>query len=199
MTSYFARSPEDDPGQEDANELTIEVIREVEGVRDVVGKYHRNFYRNFDSFCAFRRDGKDYALYSPDYTTTRVMTLPDCHDIGGEEPHTHGFCPIDYLVPDEAAVGPLAGRFGLVFGCVWAWPCQIQFLDLSDVQHGVVRRSDLLVPSITVQQLSDFKDMRLRDCLECDLANDGSVAFSLKCALEFRVKPDGSGLRPEPF
>jgi len=199
MTSYFARSPEDDPGHENARELTIEVIREVEGVREVIGKYQRNDSMFHHSFCAFRRDGKDYALYSPDYTATRVMTLPDCRDIGGEEPHSDGFCPVEYLVPDESAVGPLAGRFGLVYGCFWACPFQIQFLDLSDVQNGIVRRSDLLVPSIDVLELKQFEHMRLRDSLQCRLANDGSVAFYLKCTLEFHVKPDGSGLRPVPF
>ena len=30
-------------------------------------------------------NGKWYALYSKDYTATRVMSLPDCRDLGGEE------------------------------------------------------------------------------------------------------------------
>jgi hypothetical protein len=27
------------------------------------------------------------------------MELPSCKDIGGEEPSSYGFCPVDYLVP----------------------------------------------------------------------------------------------------
>jgi hypothetical protein len=27
------------------------------------------------------------------------MELPSCRDIGGEEPHSAGFCPVDFFVP----------------------------------------------------------------------------------------------------
>ena len=138
------------------------------------------------------KDGKDYALYSHDYTTTRVMELPSCRDIGGEEPDDDGFCPVDFYVPryveaeyldpeDKAhririnepgdrdltwsttkwtpldqktgerivvekpsyAVGPLTYYpFGFVAGCIWAddgsW--KIQYLDLSEVERGVIKR-----------------------------------------------------------
>src|ERR1700709_407141 len=65
-----------------------------------IGSYDRN-YPGFGeaTFEPFELDGKWFALYSPDYTCTRVMALPECRDIGGEEPHGTGFCPMDLFVP----------------------------------------------------------------------------------------------------
>jgi hypothetical protein len=63
-----------------------------------------NFERNYSSFGAtsfesFEIDGRWFALYSSDYTATRVMSLPDCRDIGGEEPSSGGFCPVEIYAP----------------------------------------------------------------------------------------------------
>jgi hypothetical protein len=63
-----------------------------------IGSYIRN-YNRMGPFYPFQRDGKWYALYSKDYTATRVMSLPDCKDIGGEERDGNGFCPVHYYVP----------------------------------------------------------------------------------------------------
>lgn len=64
------------------------------------GSYSRN-YCSFgtSTFAPFTVGQRWYALYSPDYTCTRVMSLPDCIDIGGEEPDTFGFCPVELWVP----------------------------------------------------------------------------------------------------
>ena len=51
------------------------------------------------TFHPFKLRGNWYALYSKDYTATRVMSLPDCKDLGGEKPECFGFCPTDYWVP----------------------------------------------------------------------------------------------------
>jgi len=65
-----------------------------------IGQYMRNYPRfGPKTFEPFELNGKWFALYSPNYTATRVMSLPDCRDIGGEEPHSHGFCPVDLFVP----------------------------------------------------------------------------------------------------
>lgn len=64
-----------------------------------IGEYRRNYSSFFHTFCPFTLNGKDYALYSRDYTCTRIMELPSCQDIGGEEPESFGFCPTDYYVP----------------------------------------------------------------------------------------------------
>jgi hypothetical protein len=54
------------------------------------------------TFHHFRVNDQELALYSPDYTTTRLMRLPSCEDIGGEEPNSWGFCPAEYY--EAAAV-----------------------------------------------------------------------------------------------
>lgn len=64
-----------------------------------IGEYTRNHYSLCNTFHPFEQNGKHYALYSKDYTATRVMSLPDCKDIAGEEPHPFGFCPTGYAVP----------------------------------------------------------------------------------------------------
>jgi len=66
----------------------------------LLGSYERWHYAFAETtFHPFERDGKWYALYSGDYTCTRVMSLPDCRDIGGEEPGPGGFCPVEFYVP----------------------------------------------------------------------------------------------------
>jgi hypothetical protein len=64
-----------------------------------VGEYVRNYSSLMRTFHPFQLRGKWYALYSKDYTATRIMSLPDCKDLGGEEREQWGFCPTDYWVP----------------------------------------------------------------------------------------------------
>lgn len=70
-----------------------------------IGEYKRN-YPDFASstFYAFELNNKWYALYSKDYTSTRIMSLPDCKDIGGEEPDAFGFCPVEFYVPEITGI-----------------------------------------------------------------------------------------------
>lgn len=111
-----------------------------------IGSYERN-YSLLKTFEPFRQDNKWYALYSPNYTATRVMELPSCKDLGGEEPASHGFCPVEYWVPthdyDEDEISK-AGYFGLIAGFVWgddsSW--KLQWLDLSEASKGIVRREE---------------------------------------------------------
>jgi hypothetical protein len=65
-----------------------------------IGSYRRN-YPAFaeETFEPFELGGTWYALYSRDYTSTRVMKLPECKDVGGEEPNPLGFCPVEFFVP----------------------------------------------------------------------------------------------------
>lgn len=66
----------------------------------VVGSYERNHPGwSEDTFYPFESNGHWHALYSSDYTATRVMSLPTCKDIGGEEPASNGFCPVEFYVP----------------------------------------------------------------------------------------------------
>lgn len=75
--------------------LLVEIFKDEEKI----GEYERNYGSLFNTFAPFEQNGQYYALYSKDYTATRIMSLPDCKDIGSEEPHAHGFCPVDYYVP----------------------------------------------------------------------------------------------------
>lgn len=80
-----------------------------------VGEYERNYSTLFKTFHYFQKDGKDFALYSPDYTVTRIMELPSCKDIGGEEPHSLGFCPVDYFIPtyiEQEIISETSGSMG---------------------------------------------------------------------------------------
>jgi hypothetical protein len=65
-----------------------------------IGSYKRNHPGWGDStFEAFELSGRWDALYARDNTSTRIMSLPECKDIGGEEPHSAGFCPVEFFIP----------------------------------------------------------------------------------------------------
>lgn len=97
---YLARAIESvERGPGIWNGLRVGVFRVQDGKEERIGEYSRNYGTNFDCFFPFRRNGADFALYSPDYTCTRVMALPACKDIGGEAPEGGGFCPVEYYVP----------------------------------------------------------------------------------------------------
>src|SRR5262249_31177463 len=68
-----------------------------------IGEYTRNYPALYDTFFPFEVDGRWLALYSREYMYTRVMSLPDCKDLGGENrentPYANHFCPVDYFVP----------------------------------------------------------------------------------------------------
>ena len=66
----------------------------------MIGEYTRNYHSVMRTFHPFQLRGKWFALYSKDYTSTRVMELPSCKDLGGEEGDSWGFCPVDFWVPD---------------------------------------------------------------------------------------------------
>jgi hypothetical protein len=145
----------------------------VEILRDgrAIGSYPRN-YGLMTSFHPFMGpDGGLYALYSSHYTATRVMSLPDCRDLGGEDQSSLGFCPVEYFVPYNPPLG-LDGSFGFVAGCVWgddsSW--KVQFLDLSRVADGVLVRDDRfgyleLEDGVRLADAVDLREWNLSDRL----------------------------------
>lgn len=65
-----------------------------------IGEYIRNYHSYGEqTFHPFEKDGKWYAIYSENYTSTSIMSLPDCKKIGGQEAKASGFCPVDYFIP----------------------------------------------------------------------------------------------------
>lgn len=96
MRRFHAKA-EHVPGQ--PGRMGTSIISVLDNDR-VVGRYERN-YPSFGetTFYAFEQNGQWYALYSKDYTATRVMSLPDCRDLGGEQPSSGGFCPVEFYVP----------------------------------------------------------------------------------------------------
>ena len=138
---YVETSPVDN-GRGVWNSLRVSIFHKTEDSSVKVGEYQRNFAALYHTFHPFQQSGMWFALYSNDYTCTRVMELPSCRDIAGEEPNTHGFCPVDFYVPyqdEQVLKSAHAGHFGFVARCVWgddsSW--KIQYLDLSRIQSGV--------------------------------------------------------------
>jgi len=106
-------------------------------------------------FHPFSHKGKDYALYSPDHTCSRVLALPSCEDVDGEISHSLGFCPVDFYVPtlEDFPYNKYLGRpepdeypFGFVSGCIWgddrSW--KLQFVDFKNLDEGKVTFDDRL-------------------------------------------------------
>ena len=79
--------------------LKVGVFRTQGQSEEQVGEYERDYPDLFRTFFPFQKEGRDFALYSPQHTVTRIMELPSCKDIGGEEPNANGFCPVDLFVP----------------------------------------------------------------------------------------------------
>lgn len=84
---------------------------------EVVGTYTYNYHQT-PPFCPFRIGEQWYALYSKRYTASRVMKLPSCEDVWGEDSSAGGFCPVEFFVPaiqeidfDGERTGKLCGTF----------------------------------------------------------------------------------------
>ena len=100
MTPYSARVLDKVRYQPGAwHGLRVGIFRHDGESEEQIGEYERNHTALYRTFAPFWLDGRDLALYSPDYTCTRVLELPSCRDIGGESPASDGFCPVDFFVP----------------------------------------------------------------------------------------------------
>jgi len=139
------------------DELRVNVFDRAE---NLIATYDRNHPGMYNTFEPFRQGEKMFALVSSDYTATAVIDLANGKMIAFEEPNPNGFCPVGFYVPDwwdlhDGSILPGShswkdemetplGNFGLVWGCVWGddsrW--KVQFLDLSQIQNGVLVRDD---------------------------------------------------------
>jgi len=144
----------------------VEVFRRTGSPGDLekICEYER-YYSLLRTFEPFRQGARAFALISRDYTKTAVLDLGSGSVIAEEiddpgAPPGRGFCPVGFYVPDwwdvhDGSVIPGSelwhadrewpkGEFGFVWGCHWgddsSW--KVQYLDLSQVQQGVIRREE---------------------------------------------------------
>lgn len=123
-----------------------------------IGSYIRNHPpQKKIPFFPFQQDNQWYALYSPKYYLTRIMSLPDGTDIGGETEeevraelgYCNGFCTYEFFVPfgnkfKDKKFDSINGKIGFASGCYWGddWSTKIQYLDLSEVKNGIIKREE---------------------------------------------------------
>jgi hypothetical protein len=159
---YFVRGfrKPNTPGTWDST--VVEVFRRTDGGGDPgkVAEYVRN-YSLLQTFEPFRQGDREYALISRYYHLTEVLDLRTGEVVATEsDAGGAGFCPVGFYVPDwwdvhDGSIIPGSeywradhewptGDFGFVWGCVWgddsSW--KVQYLDLSGVRDGVVRRDE---------------------------------------------------------
>lgn len=200
------------------NYLEVGVFKQDNEEEVLLGTYIRNYSVLKNTFFPFEKDGKTYALYSRDYTGTRIMSLPSCRDLGGEESDSFGFCPVDFYVPqpyevldgeedervdiekwhedengnyvpDKRLVKRL-GTFGFVAGCVWgddsSW--KIQYLDLREIENGVIKRDERF-GYIEIPRGSK----RLKDSIaSVNIWSDDCMQIGITPVITYRTWTDGT-------
>ncbi len=158
---YFVRGKqkENQPGTWEST--IVEVFRRANAGSEPekVCEYERD-YDLLHTFEPFRQGDRDFALISSQYTETSVLDLATGRVIATEASSSTGFCPVGFYVPDwwDQHAGSVipgsehwnadyewpSGQFGFVWGCFWgddsSW--KIQYLDLSEIQSGVIRREE---------------------------------------------------------
>lgn len=121
-----------------------------DGSKKKLGEYVRNYGTFYDTWEPFEKDGKHYALCSPQYGKVSVMSLPSCEIIAEEK--GGGFCPTGFYVPTEIEwhdckskepdliPNDFSGHFGFVCGCAWgddhSW--KVRFIRLDKIEQGIV-------------------------------------------------------------
>ncbi len=80
------------------NSTKVSIYRD----KTLIGEYIRNYSSHGPAtFYPFKQGDDWYALYSANYTATRVMKLHDdrIEDWCGEQSNAHGFCPVEFYIP----------------------------------------------------------------------------------------------------
>jgi hypothetical protein len=187
-TEFYTETKAVENGPGRWNYLDVSVYQRSDLGVTKIGSYRRNYSTMYHTFHPFKQGDDWFALYSKDYTATRVMTLPSCQDIAGEDEHLQGFCPVDYFVPfvhERVVAANQSGRFGLIAGCVWgddsSW--KIQYLDLSKIRLGIMVRKELFG---YLAMPSHIK--RLQDCVSFSeyFPPDGAI-ITLTAELGFNL------------
>lgn len=195
INRYSVKTTKIDNGKGYWSHLLCEIFEN----ENKIGEYKRNYSSLYNTFVPFKQGDKEYALYSPNYTATRVMKLPSCEDIAGEEPKSFGFCPTGFYVPstetytDEdpqySVVGP-DGQFGFVCGCVWgddsSW--KIQYLDLTQIEQGILKRDDRFGYIELLGSSFDLRSAIEVDDFTQDEWNSGEVIIKIACTKRFYIR-----------
>jgi hypothetical protein len=205
---YFAQVIEEiDNGKGHWNYQKIGIFEIIDREENKIGEYIRNYSSFYNTFFAFQHaNGNWYALYSPNYTTTRIMELPSCNDIGGEENNANGFCPTDYYVPnyidyiytdhepirasqiedEEVGKGNTIDdikfwNFAFVAGCVWGddWSDKVEHIDLTNADKGIITRTDKF------GYIWIPNGMKLKDAIDMD-SYDGQNNDAINITTAFR-------------
>lgn len=199
-----------DTGERAWGKLHVEIV-DKSGC--AVASYERNYPNLFRTFEPFRQAERTMALISEDYTATSVMDLATGEVIASEEASGGGFCPVGFYVPDwwdihDGSILPGStdwrehlefpkGKFGFVWGCIWgddsSW--KVQYLDLSDVQDGVIRRDD----RFGFLELASHPDLHAKDFIDCSFySGKWEVTFSIHACFDLESgKSIGNGLDDE--
>ncbi len=171
----------------------------------IVGQYTRNYPSLMRTFEPFRQGERLFALISQDYTCTAVIDLLTGDIIASEEPSGGGFCPVGFYVPDwwdlnddsklpgsnrwSADDEMPKGDFGFVWGCVWgddsSW--KVQYLDLSLVQQGDIKRDD----RFGYVKLAARSDCAAREFIDCQFY-DGKASVRFDVEQEFDLSTGNS-------
>jgi hypothetical protein len=142
-----------------------------------IGEYLRTYHTMYRTFCPFQQGEKEYALYAPTAYVTRVMSLPDCTDIGGEVYKPAAFCPTDYYVPDA-----FDGKFGFIAGCHWgddsSW--KIRLIDLRDPANPLFRERFGYVAMPNT-------DVKLSDIIQIERCDEG-VEIKIQCEMNVFIE-----------
>jgi hypothetical protein len=194
------------PGCWDYLEVSI-FQKQEDGSKVKIGEYLRHYHTLMRTFHPFVQKGKEYALYSEDYTCTYVMELPSCKKIAGEKPDGNGFCPVDFYVPtndehkeEDSEEIKIDGLFGFIGGTVWGddWSWKVEFLDLSQIEQGIITRTAKFgyFPYASGMRLKEAINME--DYYTCKGKEgkiyEGHNIFIVPCGIRFDMRKDYSSM-----
>lgn len=177
----------------------------------LIGEYLRN-YPNFAdlTFCPFFIDDVWYALYSANYTDTRVMRLYEdrVEDWCGDESSV-GFCPVEIYVPKYASCDGIVMtdseyttveeflqnckdldwhpiefcNFGFLCGCHWGDDSswKLRFIDLSKIPDKILTISE----KFGYWELP--KSLTLRQCIDMSDWSCDATGINLILASSTRI------------
>jgi len=92
MTKEFTIQINDSKSKGGFGPMVIEIFSQ----KEKIGEYQRDYGSLFNTHQFVNLNDKDYAIYSPHYQETAIMSLPDCKKIAS---YNKGFCPTDFWIP----------------------------------------------------------------------------------------------------